>query len=414
MTISLPWMLETRIARCVEIKADVVADDEREGGRRAILNYGHTLAHALETATDHSIAHGEAVAIGLVFAAELALATGRIGPERVDEHRRVIATEYDLVVAPPDGLTVGELMELMSRGKKAVVGLTFVLDGPDGVEVVADLAPDVVAATLSLFIGSGRCRHDVADVDPCVHPDRSRLLCAIQARMPQEHNADAVLLTDPVDIRWLTGFTGSSVVGYVIGSDRLVLGTDGRYGDRARPKPAQVGATVIAETVQSEAARSAGRVDSLPHGRRARPGLDESTRNGGALAGTSCCRTDRLAHRTAASHQGRTPRSNGWPLAARARRRARSPRWSRCSSAPVDRPVTEADVRNELEYRMRLHGADDRSYDTIVANGPGPCGPPPPRGRRVARSSQGDTVIIDVGHARRRVPLRHDPVVRDR
>ena len=44
---------EQRIARCVEIKAEVVAADEREGGRRALLNYGHTLAHALETATDH-------------------------------------------------------------------------------------------------------------------------------------------------------------------------------------------------------------------------------------------------------------------------------------------------------------------------------------------------------------------------
>jgi 5-deoxy-5-amino-3-dehydroquinate synthase len=51
-----------RVARCVEIKADIVGEDEREGGRRVILNYGHTLAHALETATDHSIAHGRSAA----------------------------------------------------------------------------------------------------------------------------------------------------------------------------------------------------------------------------------------------------------------------------------------------------------------------------------------------------------------
>ena len=57
--------LDRRIARCVEIKAEVVAADEREGGRRALLNYGHTLAHALEIATEHRLAHGEAVAIGL-------------------------------------------------------------------------------------------------------------------------------------------------------------------------------------------------------------------------------------------------------------------------------------------------------------------------------------------------------------
>ena len=61
--------LEARVGRCVEIKAEVVASDERESGRRAILNYGHTLAHALEIASDHDIAHGEAVSIGLIFAA---------------------------------------------------------------------------------------------------------------------------------------------------------------------------------------------------------------------------------------------------------------------------------------------------------------------------------------------------------
>ena len=70
--------LDERIARCVQIKAEVVASDEREGGRRALLNYGHTLAHALEIATDYDMAHGEAVAVGLIYAAELALELGRI------------------------------------------------------------------------------------------------------------------------------------------------------------------------------------------------------------------------------------------------------------------------------------------------------------------------------------------------
>ena len=67
--------LEARVGRCVEIKAEVVASDERESGRRAILNYGHTLAHALEIASDHDIAHGEAVSIGLIFAARLSATT---------------------------------------------------------------------------------------------------------------------------------------------------------------------------------------------------------------------------------------------------------------------------------------------------------------------------------------------------
>jgi len=137
-----------RIARCVEIKADIVASDEREGGRRALLNYGHTLAHALETATDHELAHGEAVAVGLIFAAELAHELGRIDPARVGEHRRVVAGEYDLMTSPPAGLDVDELLALMGRDKKALDGLTFVLDGPAGVEVVNDVDADVVRKVL--------------------------------------------------------------------------------------------------------------------------------------------------------------------------------------------------------------------------------------------------------------------------
>ena len=141
-----------RIARCIGIKAEVVASDEREGGRRAILNYGHTLAHALEIATHHELAHGEAVAVGLVYAAELARALGRIDDARVEAHRTVVAGEYDLMTSPPSGLGIDDLMALMGRDKKALDGLTFVLDGEQGVEVTADVDPAVVRATLSAFL----------------------------------------------------------------------------------------------------------------------------------------------------------------------------------------------------------------------------------------------------------------------
>jgi 5-deoxy-5-amino-3-dehydroquinate synthase len=140
--------LRDRVARCVQIKADVVAADEREGGRRAILNYGHTLAHALETATDHSVAHGEAVGIGLVFAARLAHALGRIPAARVDDHVHVVRDEYGLDADVPPGVDADVLVSLMGRDKKAVDGLTFVLDGPFGVEVVAGVPDAIVAETL--------------------------------------------------------------------------------------------------------------------------------------------------------------------------------------------------------------------------------------------------------------------------
>ncbi|WP_307781147.1 3-dehydroquinate synthase family protein [Rhabdothermincola sediminis] len=130
--------LDERVASCVRIKAEVVGSDEREGGRRAVLNYGHTLAHALETAGHYDLRHGEAVAIGLVYAAELARALDRIDDERVAEHRRVVSA-YGLPSMLPPGVDLDELVELMARDKKAVSGLTFVLDGPRGVEPVTGI-----------------------------------------------------------------------------------------------------------------------------------------------------------------------------------------------------------------------------------------------------------------------------------
>ncbi|HEX8804548.1 MAG TPA: 3-dehydroquinate synthase family protein, partial [Acidimicrobiales bacterium] len=142
--------LSERIAACVRIKAAVVAADEREDPAnrrgRAILNYGHTLAHALETGGGYGLRHGEAVAVGLVYAAELAHHLGRIDDARRREHHRVVAG-YGLARELPAGVDDRELVALMARDKKALDGLTFVLDGPDGVEVVAGVpADDAVAA----------------------------------------------------------------------------------------------------------------------------------------------------------------------------------------------------------------------------------------------------------------------------
>ena len=148
--------LGERIAACVRIKARVVAADEREDPAartgRATLNYGHTLAHALETAGSYDLRHGEAVAVGLVYAALLAHHLGRIDRSRVDEHRRVIDA-YGLRATLPEGADADELLTLMGRDKKAVDGLTFALDGPDGVEVVTGVAPEAAATTLDAMAG---------------------------------------------------------------------------------------------------------------------------------------------------------------------------------------------------------------------------------------------------------------------
>jgi 3-dehydroquinate synthase len=136
-----PNVLTETIAACVRIKARYVELDELERtGARAVLNYGHTLAHALETATGHALMHGEAVAIGLVFAAQLAGALERIDQRAVGRHEEIVRG-LGLPVEAPPGLRADDLLPIMARDKKSAGGLTFVLAGPSGIEKVDDPDP---------------------------------------------------------------------------------------------------------------------------------------------------------------------------------------------------------------------------------------------------------------------------------
>ena len=147
----LAMRLDERVARCVGIKGSFVEQDERESGKRAFLNYGHTLAHALETVGNHQLAHGEAVAIGLIFAARLARALGRIDDARVDYHELVVGQTYSLQTRMPAGLDIDALLAAMARDKKALNGLTFILDSPQGLEIVAGISAEVVRSELVNF-----------------------------------------------------------------------------------------------------------------------------------------------------------------------------------------------------------------------------------------------------------------------
>ncbi|XVQ06665.1 3-dehydroquinate synthase family protein [Spirillospora sp. CA-255316] len=140
--------VEEQIAASVALKASIVAADERDAGPRHLLNYGHTLGHALERATGYRLRHGEAVGIGTVFAGRLAGRLGRIGPARVAEHHSVVAG-YGLPTALPAGAAVDALVALMRLDKKATDGLTFVLDGPRGAEPVRGVPESEVAAALA-------------------------------------------------------------------------------------------------------------------------------------------------------------------------------------------------------------------------------------------------------------------------
>jgi 3-dehydroquinate synthase len=128
------------VERSIRVKADVVSQDLRESGLREILNYGHTLGHAIEKVEDFRWRHGAAVSVGLVFAAELAHAVGRLDADDVARHRHLLGglglpTSYDAGRWP-------ELLAAMRVDKKARgavlrfvvldgIGRPGRLDGPD-------------------------------------------------------------------------------------------------------------------------------------------------------------------------------------------------------------------------------------------------------------------------------------------
>ncbi|HEY1973479.1 MAG TPA: 3-dehydroquinate synthase [Pseudonocardia sp.] len=122
-------VLPELIRRKIQVKADVVSADLRESSLREILNYGHTLGHAIERREDYRWRHGDAVSVGLVFAAELGRAADRLDAATADRHRRVLRLLGLPVRYQPDALP--ELVEAMKLDKKVKSGaLRFVvLDG---------------------------------------------------------------------------------------------------------------------------------------------------------------------------------------------------------------------------------------------------------------------------------------------
>lgn len=117
-----PEALTRIIGRSCEIKAEVVSKDERESGLRAILNFGHTVGHALETVTGYKkYLHGEAIAVGMHLEAKLSARLGMIGPEAVARIERLLL-DYGLPAAMPEGTDADSIIAAMQIDKKAVSG----------------------------------------------------------------------------------------------------------------------------------------------------------------------------------------------------------------------------------------------------------------------------------------------------
>ena len=112
-----------------------------------MLNYGHTVGHRSKRPPD-TLLHGEAVAVGLVFAAQLAAVLERVPVDRVASTEHLVAA-LGLPTHAPPGLRADDLLAIMARDKKSDGGLTFVLDGPNGIERVDDPDPGAVRKALA-------------------------------------------------------------------------------------------------------------------------------------------------------------------------------------------------------------------------------------------------------------------------
>lgn len=134
------------------IKAAVVAEDEREGGKRALLNLGHTFGHAIETATGYGKwLHGEAVGAGLVMATDLSARLGRCSAQDAKRIKNLVAAA-GLPVAPPADMARESFLSLMARDKKALdesIRLVLLKDGPGSSELVDAVPLDALDQTLA-------------------------------------------------------------------------------------------------------------------------------------------------------------------------------------------------------------------------------------------------------------------------
>jgi 3-dehydroquinate synthase len=160
-----PSATERAVQRSVEIKGDVVSRDEREGGLRQVLNYGHTLGHALEAASRYRLPHGSAVAVGMVLEARLGQALG-VSEDGTEERVRRALAAFGLPTTVPPGLSLDEALAFMRSDKKAREGrVRFVLLREPG-EVARDpatgwsreVAVDVVAELLDREMGGSQRR----------------------------------------------------------------------------------------------------------------------------------------------------------------------------------------------------------------------------------------------------------------
>lgn len=145
-----PDLLDQVLARSCQAKVDVITQDEKESGLRAILNYGHTIGHAIESLTGYrQINHGEGVALGMVAAGQIAQQLD-LWDQTAVERQQALLTKAKLPTTLPPGLAIPAILELLQTDKKVKAGrVRFVLPTQIGQATITDQVPTEVI-TLAL------------------------------------------------------------------------------------------------------------------------------------------------------------------------------------------------------------------------------------------------------------------------
>lgn len=117
-----PEAVERLLAGAARVKARIVSGDERESGRRMLLNFGHTLGHAIESGAGYRLRHGEAVAIGMVLECRIAVGLGLLASQAAERIEALIA-DLGLPVRPPQSLRIASILAVAARDKKARNGI---------------------------------------------------------------------------------------------------------------------------------------------------------------------------------------------------------------------------------------------------------------------------------------------------
>ena len=214
-------------------------------------------------------------------------------------------------------------------------------------------------------------------------------LARLRDHLVHELRVDSIVITNSSDVRWASGFSGS-VASLIVGSERLVLVVDSRYGDQARDQSPEC-EVIVANSVEARM----NALGEILHGTK-RVGFDEKRTTYAEWRGLQSTVSGELVPLDTPLAALRACKDV--VEVARIEQAVRAPTfWPRSEVVPrmVGGGLTERDVRDELERSMRAHGADGAAYPTIVASGPNSALPHHQPTDRLIR--EGDSVIIDVG-----------------